>query len=133
MTKGKKDFSSLENESGVYSKIEEATTEGRKPRRSYTEEEKAAAIAAMNTQGKKGMKYPPELRINMAFAPEVADFIRTMSQIYGLNMTAYTNKCMREYMETNKEIYLKAKALRTTIPEWSDKATSRRKNRSAEK
>ena len=65
MTKGKKkDFSILENESGVYSRISEATSEGRKPRRSdYTEEEKAAAIAAMNTQGKKGMKYPKELRI----------------------------------------------------------------------
>lgn len=113
MTKNnKKDFSSLGNESGVYSKIAEATTEGRRPRRTYTEEETAAAIAAMNTQGKKGMKYPKELRMNMAFSPEVSDFIRTMSKIEGLKMTAFTNKCLTEYINEHRETYEKVLKLR---------------------
>ena len=113
MTKGKKDFSFIDGESGVYSAIEKATTEGRKPRRSdYTEEEKAAAIAAMNTQGKKGMKYPNELRMNMAFSPEVSDFIRTMSKIEGLKMTAFTNKCLTEYINEHRETYDKILKLR---------------------
>ena len=130
MTTSKKDFSFVEGESGVYSRIKEATTDGRRTRRSdYTEEEKAAAIAAMNTQGKKGMKYPKELRMNMAFSAEVSDFIRTMSQIYGINMTAFTNKCMTEYMNEHRETYEKAKELRMMTPGWSDKATNRRKNK----
>ena len=113
MANGKKDFSFIKNESGVYSRIEEATTEGRRPRRSdYTEEEKAAAIAAMNTQGKKGMKYPKELRMNMAFSPEVSDFIRTMSKIEGLKMTAFTNKCLTEYINEHRETYDKVLQLR---------------------
>ena len=112
MTKGKKDFSFIDDEGGVYSRITEAT-KGKRPRRSdYTEEEKAAAIAAMNTQGKKGMKYPKEFRMNMAFTPEVSDFIRTMSKIEGLKMTAFTNKCLTEYMNEHRETYDKVLKLR---------------------
>mgnify|MGYP003291627653 CR=1 FL=1 len=108
-----KDFSILDNEGGVYEAMKEATAKGRKPKKeNYTEEEKAEAKRNHTTQGKKGMSL---WRINMAFDDDVADFIKTMAKMTGTNMTAFCNKCIREYMNEHIETYQKAVELRKEL------------------
>ena len=109
----KKDFSMLGNEAGVYDTMKEATAQGRKPRKAnYTDAEREEAMKTGKTQGKKGMKV---LRMNMAFYGDLEDFIRVMSGIQGLTMTAFVNNCLNEYMEEHQETYKKAVELKKEL------------------
>lgn len=115
-----KNFSELINTDRVYAAMEEATAEPaaepatstpeaphrtNKDRKTYTEEEARAAMMQFRTIGRKGVKLP---RINLAFAPDVYEYIRTMSQVRGESMTEFVDHILRQSMEENAAIYAKA-------------------------
>lgn len=132
----KKDFSSV-NTNPVYGAIAEATaapeqlqgqyvitdtdcnTEeeykeepARKDRKTYNELETMQAMLAMKTAGKKGVKLP---RINLAFAPDVYEYIKVMAQVRGQNLTEFVNDILRENMQEHQDIYDKAKEFRNSL------------------
>lgn len=98
-----KDFSNV-NTSRVYAAIDEATTEGR-----YTDQEARDFIEEGRTQGRKGLRMP---RVNMAFTPEVYEYIRTMSRIRGESITKFTNFVFEQHMKANAALYEEAKAFK---------------------
>ena len=114
----KKDFSNL-NTGSVYETIAEATAEPitqdipkRKRNTPPTEEEIQLAREQGRTRGRAGVK---ALRINMAFTPEIHDYIRTMAQVRGQTVTQFTEAVFRKSMEDNAEIYEQAKAFQETL------------------
>ena len=114
----KKDFSAVKTGS-VYDAIAEATAEPapqaippRKRSIPPTEEEIRLAREQGRTRGRKGVKM---LRINMAFTPEVHDYIKTMARISGLNVTQFTELVFRKSMEDNAALYEQAKAFRENL------------------
>lgn len=135
---GKKDFSSV-NTNRVYNAIAEATAEPeqvqeaaavlpepaaqeaqeaqedkrkRKNRRTYTEQEAAEIMQTMQTAGRKGIKLA---RINLAFRPDVYDYVLTMSRVRGETMTQFIDKVLREHMEQHTDIYNKAIEFRNSL------------------
>lgn len=109
----KKDFSGA-NTGRVYDAIADATAPDtqeeyeRKPRRTYSDAEKQDAMGTLSTQGKKGMK---AMRINMAFSPELHDYIKVMSNVKGQTITEFVNEILRQSLEQNRETYEKAQEL----------------------
>lgn len=81
-------------------------------RRTYTEEEKQEFLAAMKTAGRKGCRLP---RINMAFAPELYDYVKTMSKVSGLTLTEFVNTIILQYMDGHREQYDKALEFRNSL------------------
>lgn len=110
-----KDFSNV-NTDRVYNTITEATadpeTSTRKDRRTYEGQEAAEFLNSGRTSGRKGLKLS---RINMAFTPDVYEYIKTMSRVSGLTMTAFINKALKEHMENHKETYNKALEFRNSL------------------
>ena len=106
----KKDFTAA-NTGRVYSAITEATADpaGRKV---YTEEEAQAMREAGTTQGRKGCK---AIRINMAFTPEIHEYIRTMARVRGESVTDFTNYVFKQSMEDNTALYEQAKAFQKSF------------------
>lgn len=113
----KKDFSNIST-GRVYSTIEEATSEPeataqemaeveekQKKRKTYTAQEAAEFMQNFKTSGRKGIKLP---RINLAFAPDLYEYIQTMSRVRGENLTEFVNNILREHMEEHNDIYQKA-------------------------
>ena len=47
----------------------------------------------------------------MAFAPDVLDYLRTMSGLRGESITKYVDRVLRSDMEKNADIYQQAVAL----------------------
>ena len=107
----KEDFTNL-NTGRVYGAINEATKGERKPRKEYSGEEARALAQTLHTSGRKGVKLP---RINLAFAPDVYDYINTMSRVRGENMTQFVNHVLTQYMEEHKDIYEKAIEFRNSL------------------
>jgi len=126
----KKDFSQV-NTGRVYGTIAEATAEPeqeaaevmqeaaaqeaaqeRKPRRTYTEQEAAEIMQTLQTSGRKGIKLP---RINLAFTPELHEYIITMSRVRGENLTQFVNYVLRQHMEEHRDIYEKAIEFRNSL------------------
>jgi YesN/AraC family two-component response regulator len=118
----KKDFTNI-NTDRVYNKIAEATeetethemheTQGKqKERKTYSKEEAEEFLQGRKTSGRKGLKLP---RINLAFSPEVYDFVKTMSRVTGETMTEYINKVMQQHMEANQDVYKEAIKFRNMI------------------
>lgn len=64
------------------------------------------------TQGRAGCKAQ---RINMAFLPEVHDFIRTMAKVRGESVTAFVNAILLKAMEENKEVYEQALKFKNSL------------------
>ncbi len=89
----------------------------RKTRKEYHGEEALKWEKAGKTQGRKGCKM---VRINMAFAPEIHDFIRTMARVRGESMTEFTNYVFKQYMEDNSEIYKKVLEFKNSKHEKSE-------------
>lgn len=111
----KKDFSKVKDA------IAEATAEPqeaqemqktRKPRKTYEPQEIQEFLDTMQTTGHKGAKLP---RINLAFTPDLYDYIRTMAKMTGQTYTEFINKILREYMENHAEQYKKAVELRESL------------------
>lgn len=114
----KKDFSKV-NTGSVYDTIAEATADPapqaipkRKKDTPPTAEEIQLAREQGRTRGRKGVK---ALRINMAFTPEVHDYIRTMAQVRGQTVTQFTEAVFRKSMEDNAEIYEQVKAFQKIL------------------
>lgn len=116
----KKDFRNV-NTGRVYDAIAEATAapdqqqtqeaqqeqQTQQGRKTYTEEQAQEMREAGTTQGRKGCK---AVRINMAFPPEMHDFIRTMARVRGESITDFTNHVFAQYMKDNADLYERAKA-----------------------
>lgn len=118
----KKDFSTA-NTGRVYGTIAEATAEpeqqeaqevqqARKPRKTYTEQEQEQFREAGATKGRKGCK---AIRINMAFSPEVHEYIKTMARVRGESITDFTNYIFARSMEENAEVYQRAKEFKESF------------------
>lgn len=121
---GEKDFSGIDA-GRMYNAIHEATAEPAqeaqevqetkrqyKPRREYTEQEKQQYMQQGKTTGRKGLKMP---RINLAFAPDIYEYIQIMSRVTGQSMTDYVNTILRQYMEEHQDIYKKAVEFRNSL------------------
>ena len=119
----KKDFSGV-NTRSVYNQIADATAEPdqqdeqqaqeaqKKPRKTYTADEKARIMAEGRTQGCKDVKLK---RINMAFTPDVYDYIRTMARVRGESISTFTRYIFIRSMDENRELYEQAKAFRDSL------------------
>lgn len=115
----KKDFSKV-NTGRVYDAIAAATAEQepqeaqetRKERKTYTEEEAAEFLRTGRTSGRKGVKLP---RINLAFLPDVYEYIQIMSRVRGESMTDFVNIALRQHMEEHHELYDKAIEFRNSL------------------
>ncbi len=81
-------------------------------RKTYTEEERQAFMASLRTGGRKGCKLP---RINMAFTPELYEYVRTMSKVSGLTLTVFLNTVLKQYMDEHREQYEKAIEFRNSL------------------
>ena len=122
-----KDFSQAQT-GRIYNAIQEATAEPAqevqeaqedqeikrkyKPRREYTEQEKQEYMQQGKTTGRKGLKMP---RINLAFAPDIYEYIQIMSRVTGQSMTDYVNTILRQYMNEHQDIYKKAVEFRNSL------------------
>lgn len=67
-----------------------------------TPEEIEIRQATLKTQGRKGCKGP---RINMLFAPENHQFVKTMSKVRSISMSQFLDEIISEYKENHKEQY----------------------------
>ena len=121
---GKKDFTAASTRR-VYNVIEEATAapatqapaeeaaeQAKNGRKAYTGEQAEAMREAGTTQGRKGCK---AIRINMAFTPEVHEYIKTMARVRGESITEFTNYIFRQSMEQNAALYAQARAFKNSI------------------
>lgn len=112
----KKDFTAA-NTGRVYNAITEATAEPQAqevqhPRKVYSEQQAQEMRQAGTTQGRKGCK---AIRINMAFSPEIHEYIKVMARVRGESVTDFTNYVFRQSMEENAELYEKAKAFQESF------------------
>lgn len=111
----KKDFTTA-NTGRVYNAITEATAEPAQevqhPRKEYSEQQAQEMRQAGTTQGRKGCK---AIRINMAFLPEIHEYIKVMARVRGESVTDFTNYVFRQSMEENAELYEKAKAFQESF------------------
>lgn len=123
----KKDFSQI-NTGRVYNTIAEATAEPEqeaveviqtqgtrkkyKERKTYTEQEAAELMQELKTSGRKGLKLP---RINLAFAPDIYNYIQIMSRVRGESMTDFVNVALRQHMEEHHDLYEKAIEFRNSL------------------
>jgi len=76
------------------------------PRKTYTPEEAEVYKANAETRGRKGVKMP---RINMAYRPDVYNYIQTMARARGQSLAQFVDATIRKDMEANREIYNEAK------------------------
>jgi len=83
-----------------------------KPRREYTAQEKQEFLQMMKSSGRKGVKLP---RINMAFAPEVYEYIQTMARVSGISMTDFVNLAMKEHIRNHEDLYNRAREFRDSL------------------
>lgn len=117
----KKDFTAA-NTDRVYNAISEATAdpgqdaqqaqEAQKARAPYTAEQVQEMRQAGTTQGRKGCK---AIRINMAFTPEIHEYIKTMARVRGESITDFTNYVFKQSMADNAELYEQAKVFQETF------------------
>ena len=115
----KKDFTAA-NTGRVYNAITEATAEPEEqqaqevqhPRKEYSEQQAQEMRQAGTTQGRKGCK---AIRINMAFSPEIHEYIKVMARVRGESVTDFTNYVFRQSMEQNAELYERAKAFQESF------------------
>ena len=88
----KQDYSKI-NTGNIYSDaIAEATQEKQgkyKERKTYDAQEAAEYANKLNTSGRKGLKLP---RVNLALAPDMYDYVKTMSKISGMTYTEFIDK-----------------------------------------
>lgn len=101
-----------EPETAETQEVQEAPKKQRKERRIPTQEEALQAMNALQTTGRKGVKLP---RINLAFTPEVYEYIKIMAQVRGENLTQFVNHVLKKSMEDNKKIYDKAIEFRNAL------------------
>ena len=69
-------------------------------------------MQGMNTAGRKGVHLP---RINLAFSPELYDYVKTMSKAAGLTYTEFINKIIRDHKAEHEDIYKRAIDIRNSL------------------
>lgn len=106
------DFTANTGRARVFDSIETATAEAapaqiarRSRSEEPTQEEINLAREQGKTQGRKGVK---AVRINMAFAPDVHAYIKTMARARGESVTDFTNYVFRQSMAQNADLYEQA-------------------------
>lgn len=111
----KKDFTNI-NTGNIYADvITEATQEPqekRKPRKTYNTQETQELMQGLNTTGRKGVKLP---RINLALAPDMYDYVKTMSKASGLTYTEFIDRILRDHKEKHGDAYNKAVEIRESL------------------
>ena len=80
----------------------EPAQEKRKPRKTYNAQETADFSSSLKTAGRKGMKLP---RVNLAFSPEIYDYVKTMSKASGMTYTEFLDKILRDHKEAHADTY----------------------------
>lgn len=111
----KKDFSKINTDNIYSSVIAEATQEPqqkRKARKTYDAQEAEELSNSLNTSGRKGLKLP---RINLALAPDMYDYVKTMSKASGLTYTEFIDKLLRNHKEAHSDTYTQAVKIRDSI------------------
>ena len=111
----KKDFSKISTGSIYGDAITEATQEPqqtRKPRKEYNAQEAQEYMQGLNTKGRKGVHMP---RLNLALAPDMHDYVKTMSKASGLTYAEFIDKILRKHKETHGEAYKKVVEIRDSI------------------
>ena len=84
----------------------------RKERKTYNEQEAAYYTGDMKSKGRKGLHLP---RINLAFAPDVYDYIRTMARVSGMSFTEFVNMILRQHMKEHEDKYKQAIEFRNSL------------------
>lgn len=111
----KKDFTKI-NTGNIYGDvIAEATQEPqetRKPRKTYNAQEAQELMQGLNTTGRKGVSLP---RINLALAPDMYDYVKTMSKASGLTYTEFIDRILRAHKESHGAAYKKAVEIRNSL------------------
>lgn len=108
----KKDFSGINTNSIYGDVIAEATAPERKERKTYDDKEAAELMQSLHTTGRKGVKLP---RLNLALAPDMYDYVKTMSKITGMTYTEFLDKVLRAHKEAHGEAYAAAVKIRESI------------------
>lgn len=109
---GKKNFDEIETGNLYNETIAEATAEliqpqlprqrqGEQPTKEFVERARMEG----KTQGRAGCT---SNRINMAFRPDLYDFIQTMARVRGETMTKFVNHIIEQSMEQYNDIYQQA-------------------------
>ena len=101
----------------LFSELDQAKKEmqhaaGSKAHPVVSEEEKAQRKAEGRTRGAKGAKMD---RINMAFRPEIFEYIEVMSRVTGMSKTGFVNFALTQHMEEHGDLYDKAKDFRRSL------------------
>jgi len=105
----------------VKSTIAEATQEAptaqeeltaRKDRRTYSEQEIQEFSNSLQTAGRKGMKLP---RVNLAFAPDIYEYVKIMSKAGGMTYTEFINKILQAHKAEHEDIYQQAIKIRNSL------------------
>ena len=113
-----KDFSKVNTENIYSSAIAEATQEapaaqeGHKERKTYTAQEAAELKGDLKTTGRKGVKLP---RVNLAFTPEIYDYVRTMSKASGLTYTEFIHRILSDHKAAHEDMYKQAVKFRNSL------------------
>jgi len=114
----KKDFSNI-NTGNIYSDtIAQATQETpaaqetRKERKTYNAQEAAEFLRDMKTAGHKGVKLP---RINLAFSPDIYEYVKTMSKAAGMTYTEFINKILQDHKANHADVYQQALDIRKSL------------------
>lgn len=111
----KKDFSRVADT--IAQATQEAPDTQEKPKKSkarktYTAQEAAEFSNSLKTAGRKGVKLP---RVNLAFTPEIYDYVKTMSKASGMTYTEFINKILQNHKEQHSETYQKAVDIRNSL------------------
>ena len=111
----KKDFSK------VAETISQATQEApaaqeaqktRKPRKTYNAQEATEYANSLKTTGRKGMKLA---RVNLAFSPEIYDYVKTMSKASGMTYTEFLDRILRDHKAKHEDTYQKIVDIRNSL------------------
>ena len=109
-----KDFKGI-SAGKVKSTIAEATQEApkkNKERKTYTAQEAQEFSNSLQTKGRKGVKLP---RINLAFTPEIYQYVKAMSKASGLTYTEFIDHILQAHKAEHEEAYQQILKIRESL------------------
>lgn len=111
----KKDFSKVAEHISQATQEAPATQEAQKKnktRKTYTAQEAAEFSNNLQTAGRKGVKLP---RVNLAFAPDIYDYVKTMSKASGMTYTEFLDRILRDHKAAHEDTYQKIVDIRNSL------------------
>ena len=84
----------------------------RKARKTYSAQEAQEFLENGQTAGRKGVRLP---RINLAFQPELYDYVKTMAHAAGISYTDFLNRIIQEHKAKHADVYEKAIEFRDSL------------------